>query len=427
MVIALEGRTRPLFLAGSLLLVVVYIALASKEFAASYFAARPTLAHLQRAVWLSPSNADYRHRLGRYFAFVAANPQLAVENYLIAVQLNPHEARFWFDLASAQQVVNNPDGQRVAIERAVQAEPTAPDVAWEAANFFLVTGDNDRAFHEFRAVVENEPNLSDAAYQAAWRASPDVEALLREVVPPRTSSLLSFLNFVTTKKDADGAIKVWDRIMERHESFEPRFLFDYVRFLVLNHRTEAASAAWEEASGPLNLSSYLPNSDNLIVNGDFSFDILNGGFDWVYINRNGVHLQLDPSDYHQGNRSLSITFEGPGIADAGIGQMIAVHGLTTYEFTAYYKSAEFQGAGGPQLVLRDAYTGALLFASDPLTDADFWKPVHATFSTPPTTDLLSLNVERFPSGSPIRGKLWLDNFSLSPTGGDSKDESKDHL
>lgn len=427
MVIPLAGRKRPLFLTGTFLLVVVYVALVSKEFAASYFAARPTLPNLQRAVWLSPGDAHYRHRLGRYFAFVAANPQTAVENYLIAARLNPHEARFWFDLASAQRVVGNSDGQRVAIERAVEAEPTAPDVAWEAANFFLVTGDNERAFHEFRAVVDNEPNLSDAAYQTVWRVSPDVDVLLREVVPPRTSSLLSFLNFLTTKKDTEGTIKVWNRIMDLHESFEPRFLFDYVRFLVLNHRPDAASAAWEEASGPLNLSSYLPSADNLIVNGDFNFDILNGGFDWVYVARNGVHLQLDPSDYRQGNRSLSINFEGPGIADAGIGQIIAVHSLTTYEFTAYYKSAEFQGAGGPQLVLRDAYTGALLFASDPLTDADFWKPVHATFSTPPSTNLLSLNVERFPSGSPIRGKLWLDNFSLSPVARDSNDGPKDHL
>jgi hypothetical protein len=123
---------------------------------------------------------------------------------------------------------------------------------------------------------------------------------------------------------------------------------------------------------------------------------------------------LDPSDFRQGHRSLSLTFEGPGINDAGIQQLIPVHSATTYEFSAYYKSADFQGAGGPQIVLRDAYTGAPLYASDILNDADFWKEVHSKVTTPNSTTLLVLAIERFPAGSPIRGKLWLDDFELSP-------------
>jgi hypothetical protein len=31
-----------------------------------------------------------------------------------------------------------------------------------------------------------------------------------------------------------------------------------------------------------------------------------------------------------------------------------------------------------------------------------------------TTTLLVLNIERFPAGSPIRGKLWLGDFELAP-------------
>ncbi len=158
-----------------------------------------------------------------------------------------------------------------------------------------------------------------------------------------------------------------------------------------------------------------------MVNGDFSLDILNGGFDWTYENRTGVEPLLDPSEFHQGHRSLSLNFEGPGISDAGIQQLIPVHGATTYDFSAYYKSKEFEGAGGPQIVLRDAYTGVPLYASDPLKDADFWKEVHSKVTTPDSTNLLKLAIERFPAGSPIKGKLWLDGFELSPE--DSPDNS----
>ena len=414
MAISLSDRRRWQFAAGLAILACVYLFLTGTEFAASVFASRPDLPALERAVRLSPGNADYRHRLGRYFAFVAADPQSAIESLRSAVALNPHDARYWFDLAAAYQVTGDIDGQRAALDRALQAEPTAPGVAWEAANFFLIDGDIDRALREFRVVIENDISLADAALRACWRVRPDTDALLRDVVPARTDSLISFLSLLSSKQETEGAIKTWGRLAQLHVKFQNRYLYEYVRYLIAVRRPDAAMSAWEQTADTLGLSAYLPTEDNLVVNGDFSLDILNGGFDWTYVNRTGVRPLLDPSDFRQGHRSLSLTFEGPGISDAGIQQLIPVRGATTYNFSAYYKSADFEGAGGPQIVLRDAYTGAPLYASDPLNDADFWKEVHSKITTPGSTTLLVLAIERFPSGSPIRGKLWLDDFELSP-------------
>ncbi len=413
MLIPLEGRRRWLF-AGLALLPLAYISLAAILFGASYLALRSDLPSLQRAVRLSPGNAEYRHLLGRYFSFVAADPWSAIDNYRAAALLNPRQARYWFDLAAAEQIVGNVSAQGDALMHALQAEPTAPDVAWEAANFFLVQGDSDRALHQYRVVMENDPSLAYSALQNCWRVRPDADALLRDAVPPRVDSLLAFEFLLQTKHETDAAIAVWDRLMQLHQKFDADKLFGYVRFLIEQHRPEVAMNAWEQASGVLNLSNYLPTSDNLIVNGDFSLAILNGGFDWTYQTQEGVRLQLDDSDFREGQRSLSIAFDGPGIANAGIRQWIPVRGNTQYEFTAYHKASAFEGAGGPQLVLRDAYTNQPLFTSDPLNDADFWKAVHGSFTTPASTTLLVLNVERIPPGSPMRGKLWLDDLQLSP-------------
>jgi len=436
MAIPLSNRRRWQFAAGVAFVACVYILLTGTEYAASVYASRVELPALERAVRLSPGNADYRHRLGRYFAFVASDPQSAIESLRAAVELNPHDARYWFDLAAAYQVTGDITGQRAALDRALQAEPTAPDVAWEAANFFLIDGDIDRALREFRVVIENDVSLADAALRTCWRVRPDADALLRDVVPARTDSLISFLALLGSKQETEGAIKTWERLAQLHEKFEKRYLYDYVRYLVKVRRPDAAMTAWEQTAGTLGLSAYLPTEDNLVVNGDFSLDILNGGFDWTYVNRIGVQPLLDPSDFRQGHRSLSLTFEGPGINDAGIQQLIPVHGATTYDFSAYYKSADFEGAGGPQIVLRDAYTGAPLYTSDPLNDADFWKEVHSKVKTPDSTTLLVLAIERFPPGSPIRGKLWLNDFELSPDNShddspndspdSSPEQSKDH-
>jgi tetratricopeptide (TPR) repeat protein len=420
MVIALEGRRRWLFLLAFTVLSSFYVLIAGKEFAASLFGTRPTLSSLRRAVLLSPGNAEYRNRLGRFFAFVTSDSQAAITNFQSAVQLNPHQARYWFDLANIRQLVGDSDGQRAALERALIAEPTAPQVAWEAANFFLVSGDTDRALREFHVVIENDPSLAGPALQACWRVLPDTDALLRDVVPARVDTLISFHSMLVAKQETDGSIKVWDRLTQLNQKFEPRFLFDYVRYLLLMRRPDAAVNVWRQTVNILGLSAYLPTPDNLVVNAEFNLDVLNGGFDWIYQTQPGVRLLLDPSNYREGHRSLSITFEGPGISDAGIRQLIPVRGGTAYDFTAYYKSADFEGAGGPQLSLRDGYTGQVLASTDPLKDADFWKPVHASFTTPPSTTLLILNVDRVPSGAAIRGKLWLDDFELSPS------EDRDH-
>src|SRR5208283_836076 len=314
-----------------------------------------------------------------------------------------------------------------ALDHALQAEPTAPDVAWEAANFFLVdgeTGDIDRALREFHVVIENDLTLVYPALRASWRVRPDTDALLRDVVPAHPDSLIAFLDLLMSKQETEGAIKTWDRLAQSHEKFQSRYLYEFVHYLIGVHRPDAALSAWQQSAEVLGLSAYQPTEDNLVVNGDFSLDVLNGGFDWIYVNRTGVKPLLDPSDFHQGHRSLSLTFEGPGIDDAGISQLIPVRGATTYDFSVYYKSADFAGAGGPQIVLRDAYTRAPLFASDPLNDADFWKEVHSKVTTPKSTTLLLLAIERLPAGSPIRGKLWLDDFELSThTSADNSSEN----
>ena len=421
MAIPLSNRRRWQLAVGLVFLAGVYLFLACTEFAASVFASRAELSSLERAVRLAPGNADYRHRLGRYFAFVAGDPQSAIDSLRSAVALNPHDARYWFDLAAAYQVTGDLAGQRSALDRALQAEPTAPDVAWEAANFFLIDGDIDRALREFHVVIENDNELKDAALRACWRVRPDTDALLRDAVPARADSLISFLSFLRSKQETEGVIKTWDRLAQLHEKFPNRYLYEQVRYLIEVRRPDAAMSAWQQTADTLGLSAYLPTEDNLVVNGDFSLDILNGGFDWNYVNRTGVRPLLDPSDFHQGRRSLSLTFEGPGINDAGIQQLIPVHGATTYDFSVYYKSADFEGAGGPEIVLRDAYTGTPLYASDALNDADFWKEVHSKVTTPDSTTLLRLAIERFPAGAAIRGKLWLDNFQLSPA--DSSDNS----
>ena len=391
----------------------VYAGAAAREFVAAWLGNRLELTSLQRAAWLDSGNADYRDHLGRYYDLVVRDPASALGNYKAAVQLNPHSARYWFDLASAYEVLGDTAGQTAALEHAIQADSMTPDVAWEAANLYLVQGENEKALREFRVVMANDPSLAATAIRVCWRIRPDVDTLLRDVVPNNADAYIAFLTMLQVNNETAGSFKVWDALMRSHQPFELHYVYDYVRFLILHKEVDEAVLVWQQAASRLGLSSYLPSASNLVVNSTFSLDILNGGFDWQYQKQSGVTLTLDPSDFHAGQRSLLITLDGPGITDAGIYQFVAVQPSTTYEFSAYYKSGEIEGAGGLHFTVQDMYSRAVYYDSDELKEAGFWKSADGEFTTTPDCKLVVLHLRRLPEGSPIRGKLWVDDFHLA--------------
>jgi len=392
---------------------VVYVGLAASRFAASWLGSRVQLSSLQKAAWLDPGNADYRNHLGRFYDLVARDPASAVGQYQAAVRLNPHSARFWFDLASAYQVLGDTAAQTAALERAIQADSMTPDVAWEAANLYLVQGENEKALREFRVVLANDPSLAEAAIQFCWRIEPDVDVLLRDFVPPRNDAYTAFLNLLETKQETAGTAKAWAALMQTHQPFERSQADEYIRYLIQHKDVDQAVLVWRQTAERFGLTSYLPSSSNLIVNGSFSLNVLNAGFDWQHQSQSGVKLELDPTDSHAGRQSLTITFDGPGISDAGIYQFVAVQPNTTYQFSAYYKNVEMEGAGGPHFTIQDMYTQAIYYESDELIDAGFWKSAEGDFKTGPDCKLVVLHIRRLPAGSPIRGKLWIDDFHLT--------------
>jgi tetratricopeptide (TPR) repeat protein len=393
-------------------LVAAYLVVVTVQFASDWLASRFQLSSLRAAVKLDPENADYHDRLGRYYDLVAQDPPSAIEQYQIAVRLNPHNAHYWLDLAGVYQVRDDIEGQTHALERAVRVDPASPKVAWEAANLYVTRGWVGEALREFHVVMDGDPYLPGTAMRTCWRISPNVELLLKDVIPARVDSYLGFLSLLMSKEETAGTIKVWDALIALHQPVGIQQVFNYIQYLLLHKSPEEASLVWREAASLLDLNAYLPSSNNLIVNGDFHLDVLNGGFDWQHQKRPSVSLALDTSEFHAGHRSLSISFDGPGVIDAGIYQLIAVQPNTTYQFSAYYKNGEMEGAGGLHFSLEDLYSAHSYFLSDDLKFGSVWKNVWSEFKTDSETKILVLRVQRLPAGSPLRGKLWIDDLHL---------------
>jgi tetratricopeptide (TPR) repeat protein len=414
MPIELRSPLRKFSFAGAcFVLVGLYLHLALGAYFASHLAATPDLSNLKRAIRLEPSNAEYRELLGRSLALSGANLNDAISNYRTALQLNPYVARYWLDLAGAYQVAGRTSEQEQSVEQAVEADPTTPHVAWEAANFFLVQGDQERALRNFRVVLANDPEAVDSALQLCWRATGDANRILDRALPRRPDLYLSFLRLLISKQEVAAAENVWNHLIALNQEFSTKLAFPYFGFLIAKQEVAAAQTAWQQlAVLDWSLQPYLPSQENLIVNGGFEENLLNGGFDWWYESNPHAVLAIDTSEFHSGTRSLSVTFDGQRASEAGVSQFIPVKPNTDYEFSAESRTEDIESASGPRFAIVDAYTNASYVLTDDVLGTNPWRVQHARFQTGPNTNLVLLKIVRQPANPLIRGKLWIDDLRL---------------
>ena len=398
-----------------LVLSTAYLALITSRYVAACLSDVPEEPRLKRAARLDPENADYPNRTGRYALVVQQSPQAALPWLETATRLNPNKASYWLDLAIARQSVGDTDSETQALRHALDADPQTPQIAWQVANLFLAQGSTEEAMRGLRLVMDTDPPLTWPALQICWKVHPDIDFLLNNVVPPNVDA--SFLEFLVAKHESGAAAKVWEKMYSLQQPIARSQVFEYIRHLLAQRETSQAALVWRQAANLSGLAAYQPSPENLLVNGDFSLEILNGGFDWLYQKGHAISLALDPNESHSSSRSLRIIFDGPGIEDAGIRQLVAVEPNTVYEFSAFYKAQEMDGAGGVKFAIQDLYRDTPFFLSEDLRDADFWKRVSGSFTTGPDTQILVVRIARAPAGSPIRGKLWIDGLQLVPGNG----------
>jgi len=415
--IELRSRLRRFsFAAACFVVVALYLHFALRAYLACHLAGSLDSPKVQRAIQLEPANAEYRELLGRNLALSGASLDEAISIYRTAVHLNPYEARYWLDLAGAYQVAGRISEQAESVEHAVEADPTTPHVAWEAANFFLVQGNQAKALRYFRVVLANDPGAVDSALQLCWRATGDANVILDQGLPPRPDLYLSFLRLLVSKQEVGAAENVWSRLIGLQQTFPTKLAFPYFRLLIAKQEVAAAKTAWQQlAKADGSLQPYLPSRENLVINGGFEENLLNGGFDWWYQSNPHAALAIDTSEFHSGTRSLSVTFDGPSVPEVGLIQFIPVRPNTTYEFSAQSRTEDIESASGPRFAIADAYTSASYVLTDDTLNTSPWRLQQARFQTGPNTGLLWLKIVREPAAPLIRGKLWIDDVRLVET------------
>ncbi|MGC2186759.1 MAG: carbohydrate binding domain-containing protein, partial [Terriglobales bacterium] len=279
-----------------------------------------------------------------------------------------------------------------------------------------VQGDPEKALPYFRVVLANDPEAVDSTLQLCWRATGDANEILDLGLPPRPDLYLSFLNLLVSKQELGAAENVWSHLVGLQQKFPLKLAFPYFQLLIAKQEVAAAKTAWQQlvkADG--SLQPYQPSRENLVINGGFEENLLNGGFDWWYRSSPHAALAIDTSEFHNGTRSLSITFDGYSVPEVGLIQFIPVKPNTFYEFSAQWRTEDIESASGPRFAVADAYTRVSYVLTDDTLNTTPWRLQQARFQTWPNTNLLWVKIVRDPPAPLIRGKLWIDDVRLVET------------
>ena len=369
---------------------------------------------IRAAIRLAPGNAQYHYAYGRMLALVQQEPQKSLSEFREAVRLNPHSSQYWRGLAMAYQLLGNVEEQKKALDEAVHVDPKTPLVAQEVGDFYLLRGDLTKAFQQYRTVLENDPNEGPAMLDLGWKATDgDAGFLFDNLLPANDQMRKDLLGFAMKKNSVEGMRKAWEKIAGLGKPLDTKLGLQYVGFMLGAKQPDAAASGWAQMTS-LNpeLGDYRPSPSNLIVNGGFEEDFLNGGMDWIFSRDTSVRQETETTEFHGGTRSLSVNFDGATPNGLGVIQFVAVKPNQKYRLSFWFKGQELASTNAPKVLVADHYARNALAETKEMRGSTAWEEESVAFTTPADCRLIAIQLVRTASAPLIRGKLLLDDFKL---------------
>jgi hypothetical protein len=367
-----------------------------------------------------PANPEYYDALGTLMHLYAdrGNSDEIVRLYQNATRLSPHDAQFWADLGAGYDWAGRSNDALDAFQRARHLFPNSPEINWRLANFYVRAGKIPEALRTLRMVLQEDGTAGRRVFTLATNATRDRNALL-EMLPPQAPVFFDYLNFLIEKGDIAGAEEVWARVLQLDLHFDLREAFPYLDGLIHHAETAQLSKTWSTLAQRFPAQvQHLAAGSNLVTNGGFESDILNGGLDWRVLPAEGAMVSLDSAGAFESAHALRITFDGSRNIDYGhVFQYVPVQAKTQYRFSGHMRVQEITTDSGPRFQACDAYdTDKIFVSSENLIGTSDWSEQHAEFKTLADTRLLLLRVVRPVSNkldSQIAGTVWIDDVALS--------------
>jgi Tfp pilus assembly protein PilF len=377
---------------------------------------------LETAVRLEPENPAYWYALGRYQQYNLEQPSAArAENsYRKAIELNPYATEAWLDLGTAYELDGKAAEARAAYLQAQKSYPTSADVSWRYGNFLLRQGEQTQAYSELRRAIEADPQRGAAAFSRAYRADPNVDVLLRQLLPPIQRVYVDVIWEALSEKQLAVAKTVWARLLTIHPNLQMREINRFVTELLSAGEYSEARRVWDQGTSTMKLPPLYQPKGTVVWDPSFESGVNNAAFSWVFPSiQQGVTLGLDQSEKLSGRQSLRVSFDGQhdSTLEAPCTQAIVQPG-TTYRFSGWIKTNALKSDQGIGFRLRPIGEGAPeVTNTQQVLGTSPWTDVEQVWAAGPGIHRVQICVARDPSADPdsrISGTAWIDDVNLLP-------------
>jgi hypothetical protein len=388
-----------------------------------------------RAIAYDPGNAEFwwiRGRL-RHYALDKNNLPSAIRDYEHALSLNPRLGQAWMDLADCLQSVDDLSRVEQSLRKAMEVWAHSPIIQWQAGNFFLLRGNLEEMYTCFRNAIDYDVSKLDIALQVTLRADSDRPRAFFKLVPDKMTTNLRSLDFFVAHGELDLAKLAWTRFLKN--PFPKGFsagvsaAFPLIDALLERNRVEEAFQTWTESLGknaiccaalrPIPRIASASSTDpavNLVWNGSFEDDILDGGFGWRRRQTDEATMRIDRTEHRDGRKSLLLIFNNVNNEFSHLSQILPAPAAGNYWLKYHLKTEGLTTDQKPYLII-EGYPDPLgtILRTDSFPGTSSWREYSFFFKVNPGIKALKLSLHRSRSArfdSRIQGSLWLDSVAV---------------
>lgn len=350
---------------------------------------------------LLPGNADY---FARRQEGDATNPVIR------AIELNPYFSRGWIDLALAAELSGDLAQAEARLLEAYRRDRTYVP-RWSLANFYFRKGDRERFWEWARRAAEMAPHDQSALFELCWRMSADGEEIQRKAIPPIPRIQTQYLYFLLRTGRIDAARAAAEELARLGGEGERDAVLSSCDHLLKTGRTPDAVALWNllSARGLIPYPKLRPHEQPIIVNGEFEYAPLPGGFDWRIFRPTGVAVRGPVR-----GAGIWFGFDGRQPPSCELAaQVLPLEASRRYRLRYYYRTTGAPPGSGLHWRVGGLSTASWFGQSKDLSSEE-WKAEEFDFALPPgeTGARLVLRYERTPGTTRIEGALEVRWVSL---------------
>ena len=383
---------------------------------------------LDTAIRLEPDNPDYWYRIGHFQQFNLEQPDSALAEFYFrrAIKLNPLSTDAWLDLGTSYELNGRTKDAREAFLRAKLSYPSSAEVSWRYGNFLLRAGDLPTAYAELQLAVRLDPHRAATAFSRCYRANPDIDAILKQVLPEEPGVYVDVLHEAIRSKQLAVAQTMWERLLRMHPHLHFQDFDPFASELLAAGQTTNARRVWDEGVATMTLPPLEQAEDSVVWDPSFESGAVGNSFSWRYQPLlEGVQISLDRTQKHSGNQSLRLTFDNKHNSNLQAAcTIVNVEPNTTYHFSGWVRTQSLTTNSGIGFrILPQGDPESTVSQTREIHGTNPWTSIDTPWTAGPKVRQAVICVMREPSDTPnanISGTAWVDDVNLVPQPAESR-------